>query len=155
MARSSWKRRVGRVTVYTRGRRYWVYYRQGKVIRRPVGSNRDDALALAARINAELAEGAPNSLAYRPIDVSLLVRAWLDHHEHVRRSSLATIRRYRTAVQHLLDFAEEEAGGLRSDRVTPATAESFVRYLRSVSISSNGHENTVKRSMRDKGVAAG
>lgn len=152
MAKSSWKRRVGRVTVYARGQRYWVYYRQGKVIRRPVGSNRGDALTLAARINTELAEGAPTSLACKPIDLTALARSWLDHHENVRRSSLATIRRYRTAVQHLLNFAEEEAGGLRTDRVTQAMAESFVRYLRTVSISSNGHENTVKRRMRDKGV---
>nr|CAI78882.1 hypothetical protein fc96 [uncultured bacterium] len=57
------RRRVGRVTVYQRGRRFWVYYRQGgEVIRRAVGVDRAEALSLAARINAELAEGSPTSL---------------------------------------------------------------------------------------------
>ena len=55
------RRRVGQVTVYQRGSRFWVYYRQGgEVIRRAVGVDRTEALSLAARINAELAEGGTN-----------------------------------------------------------------------------------------------
>lgn len=104
MARSAWKRRVGRVTVYTQGNRYWIDYRQGKVVRRPVGPSREDARGLAARINADLAEGAPTSLAYRPLELGVLVRVWLEHHEYVRHSSVGTIRRYRTAAQHLLNL---------------------------------------------------
>ena len=58
-SRRKWRRRVGRVSVYRRGGRFWIYYRQGKQIRRPVGTSRDEALALAAKINAQLAEGTP------------------------------------------------------------------------------------------------
>ena len=84
------RRRVGRVTVYERGRRFWVYYRQGgEVIRRSVGLDRTEALGLAARINAELAEGAPISLASRPVEVVGLIAKWLDHHEHRLHGSLS------------------------------------------------------------------
>lgn len=31
-----WRRRVGRVTVYQRGGRFWIYYRDYKPVRRPV-----------------------------------------------------------------------------------------------------------------------
>jgi len=93
-SKRTWRRRIGRVTVYLRGSRYWIYYRQGKQVRRPVGTNKEEALALAAKINAQLAEGAPTILAFQPIAVDALVAKWLDHHEHVRRSSLATVRRY-------------------------------------------------------------
>lgn len=152
MAKAPWKRRVGRVTVYTRGKQFWIYYRNGKQIRRPVGSNREDAITLASRINAELAEGAPTSLSFRPVKANVLAKAWLEHHEHVRRSSLATVRRYRTAVQHLLDFVDKECAELRSDRVSDDTVETFVKYLRRIRISPNGHSNTSRRTMRDKGV---
>lgn len=58
--------------------RYWIYYRTGEVVRRPAGADRDSALGLAARVNAELAEGVPTSLAYKPIELGKLVTAWLD-----------------------------------------------------------------------------
>jgi hypothetical protein len=32
---------------------------------------------------------------------------WLEHHEHVRRSSLQTVRWYRTATEHLIRFLEQ------------------------------------------------
>ena len=96
-SKASWRRRVGRVTVYRRGTRFWIYYRQGRQIRKLVGTNRDEALALAAKVNAPLAEGAPTLLAFQPIDVKGLIAKWLEHHEDVRRSSLATVRRYGTA----------------------------------------------------------
>ncbi len=86
MSRSQrkWGRRVGRVSVYRRGSRFWIYYRQGRQIRRPAGTSREEALALAAKINAQLAEGAPTILAFRSVGVKKLVDKWLDHHEHVR-----------------------------------------------------------------------
>ena len=98
-SKQSWRRRVGRVSVYQRGTQYWIYYRNGVQVRKPVGANRNDAIALAAKINAQLAEGAPTVLAFQPIDVRDLIETWLDHHEHVRRSSLATVRRYLSLVR--------------------------------------------------------
>ena len=147
-----WRRRVGRVSVYQRGSRYWVYYRRGRQIRRPVGTRRDEALTLAARINAELAEGAPTLLSFRPIRLSELADKWIDQHETVRRSSIATVRRHRTAVEHLTRYVEQVHPGLRADRFGQVLAQDFVRHLRTLRVSPNGHANTAKRTMRDKGV---
>ena len=151
-SKASWRRRVGRVTVYRRGTRYWIYYRQGRQIRKPVGTNRDDALALAAKVNAQLAEGAPTLLAFQPIDLKGLIAKWLDHHEHIRRSSLATVRRYGTAARHLANHVDGAYGKIRADRFDSSGAERFVRYLRTIKVSPNGQVNTKKRRMRDKGV---
>jgi hypothetical protein len=67
------------------------------------------AAVLAARVIAELAEELPTSLAFKPIEVDDLIAKWLEHHETIRRSSLATVRRYRTAVQHLTYFMRTAA----------------------------------------------
>ncbi len=141
-SKASWRRRVGRVTVYRRGTRYWIYYRQGRQIRKPVGTNRDDALALAAKVNAQLAEGAPTLLAFQPIDVKDLIAKWLEHHEDVRRSSLATVGRYGTAARHLANHVDGTYGKIRADRF-----DSFAISARSRS------RRTVRRTRRSVGCA--
>lgn len=151
-SKREWRRRIGRVTAYQRGQRYWIYYRQGRQIRQPVGTDRDEALTLAAKINAQLAEGAPTALAFQPINVDVLIDKWLDHHEQIRRSSVTTVSRYRTAVAHLKRFVQSLRGGLRAHRFDASMAEDFVRYLRTSEVSPNGHKNAKKRAMRDKGV---
>lgn len=80
------RRRIGRVTIYQRGGRYWIYYRQGKPIRRAVGSDREAALTLAAKINGQLAEGGPTALSFsfQPISIEPLVAAWLEHRAYLR-----------------------------------------------------------------------
>ncbi len=147
-----WRRRIGRVSVYRRGQKYWMYYRQGRQICRPVGTCRSEALALASKVNAQLAEGAPTALAFRPVDLAELTGRWLDHHEQVRRSSLATVQRYRTAVGHLASFVASTRGNVRVDRFASNMAQEFARYLRTTRVAPNGHPNTQKRVMRDKGV---
>jgi hypothetical protein len=151
-SKRAWRRRIGRVSVYQRGEQYWIYYRQGKQFRYPVGTDREESLALGAKVNAQLAEGAPTLLSFHPIDLDVLIRKWLDHHEQIRRSSLATAQRYRTAVAHLARYVESTRGNLRAERLDASLAEGFVRYLRTTPVSPNGHKNTQKRTMWDKGV---
>lgn len=147
------RRRVGCVSVYLRGGRYWIYYRQaGEAVRRPVGIDADAALRLASKINAELAEGAQPSLMFKSIEVAGLILKWLDHHEQIRRSSLATVRRYRTAIQYLASFVQQRDPKLRADRFNAGMAEELVRHLRGVRAAPNGHPNAAVRPLRDKGV---
>ncbi len=47
----------------------------------------------------KLEVGIPSSLGFEPISIVELRTRWLEQHEHVRRSSLQTIRRYRTATE--------------------------------------------------------
>lgn len=151
-SKKAWRRRVGRVTVYQRGGRLWIYYRDYKPIRRPAGTSREEALALAAKINAQLADGTPTMLAFQPIAVTAMIAKWLDHHEHIRRSAVNTVNRYRTAIEHLKRFLEIDHPGLRADRFDNGLAEQYVRYLRTTKVSPNGCKGATKRIMRDKGV---
>jgi hypothetical protein len=87
-SKRSWRRRVGRVTVYQCGGGFWIHYRDYKPVRRPVGTSREEALTLAAKINAQLSDGVPTMLAFQPIAVTAMIAKWLDHQEHVRRSAV-------------------------------------------------------------------
>lgn len=146
-------KRIGRVTLFPRGNRIWVYYRQdGRQIRRSLGDDWEQATALASQVNAELAQDAPTSLGFRQIDVQKLIVDWLEYHESVRRSSLATVRRYRAAITHFSSFVEHRYKRLQAHRCTLRHAEEFVKHLRQVKVAPNGHAHTKKRALRDKGV---
>jgi integrase len=107
---------------------------------------------MAAQINGQLEVGAPAALSYEPVSVPDLRQRWLDHHEHVRRSSLATIKRYRTATEHLLTFIEKTCPVRHACDFRPRQATDFVRYLRTVKVAPNGHPKARKRPLLDTGV---
>jgi integrase len=144
------RKRIGRVSYYYHHGSWWVYYRDGeRQVRRRVGEDEQLAEQVAAQVNAQLTTAAPTMFAFTPLTVPELCRRFLDHHEHVERSSLATIRRYRAALRHLEEFSAKIGGELPCHE-TPA--DSFVRYLRSIQVAPNGHPNTARRYLRDKGV---
>ena len=74
------------------------------------------------------------------------------NHEHVRRSSVHTIRRYRSATEHLLEFVRDVRPLGRASDFRSQHAEEFVRYLRSKKVAPNGHKKARKRCLRDAGV---
>ncbi|WP_437194445.1 tyrosine-type recombinase/integrase [Planctomicrobium sp. SH527] len=140
------RKRIGRVSFYFHHGSWWVYYRDGsRPVRRKVGESQAEAEQLAARINAELISSVPTILSFQPISVPELRMKFLTHHEQVLRSSVGTVRRYRSATQHLADFAGEiPAHTISADR--------FALHLREKQVSPNGHPHTPKRRLRDKGV---
>ena len=140
--------RVGRVRAYLRGRVWYLcYHENGKRKQPRVGPDREVARQMAAEINAQLEVGIPSSLGFEPISIVELRQRWLDQHEHVRRSSLQTIRRYHTATEHLINFITDECPVQRASDFRSMHAEQFVRYLRSVRVAPNGHNNTQKHHM--------
>ena len=144
---------VGRVSVFFRGASWYVYYREGgKAKRVRIGPDKAEAERRAAEINAQLAHGLPSAYGFERIAVLELRRLWLEYHEMVRRSSVATVRRYRAATEHLLAFLADEHPRLKADALTPQVAESFVKYLRSQKVGANGHGKARRRRMRDKGI---
>ena len=150
--RADRRRRVGRVSIYKHRRRWWVYYREhGQPIRKAVADDAKGAEQVASQINLELSASAPTLFSFRPISVAELQQTFIDYHEHVMRSSLATVNRYRTATQHLVNFCAS-----RSDRKQAAAheidVEAFVRYLRTVQVAPNGHAHSRRRPLRDNGV---
>lgn len=144
------RKRVGKVSYYFHHGAWWVYYLDGeRQIRRRTGPDEQLAEQLAAQLNAQLATAAPTMFSFAPLTVAELCQQFLDHHEHVLRSSVATIRRYRSALKHLEDFATRSRGPTQAQDIDP---DRFVRYLRTVNVAPNGHKNAAKRKLRDKGV---
>jgi integrase len=116
-----------------------------------VGQDKEAARQLAAQVNAQLEIGAPGAMSFEAIAIPELRRRWLEHHEMVLRSSVRTIQRYRTATDHLLRFLEHRP--LRhASQFHPGHAEDFVRHLRIIKVSPNGHSNSVTRPLMDKGL---
>lgn len=145
--------RVGRVQAYTRGRIWYLCYHEHGVRRRPrIGPERKAAQQVAAQVNAQLECGQPGLLSFDPVTVVELRRRWLDHHEHVLRSSVATVARYRTATSHLVKFLNDVHPVRMASQFTPRDAEAFVRWLRSIEVAPNGHPKSPKRPLMDKGV---
>lgn len=145
--------RVGRVRAFLRGKVWYLYYHEHGRRRQPrVGPDRDVARQMAAETNAQLESGIPSALGFEPVSIADLRERWLDHHEHVRRSSLQTINRYRTATEHLLNFLGKVRPLRRASDFRPCHAEEFVRYLRSIKVAPNGHAHARKRPLRDAGV---
>ncbi len=79
--------RIGNVSVYEHHGSWWLYFREnGKPVRRRVGEDLDEAKAVGARVNAQLAASQPTLFSFEAVSVRDLVRRWLGHHEHVLRS---------------------------------------------------------------------
>jgi integrase len=142
--------RVGRVSYFFHHGSWWVYYLDDqRRIRRRVGEDESLAEQIAAQVNAQLTTAAPTMFSFTPVTVPELRRRFLDYHESVLRSSLATVRRYRAATGHLEDFVTRSGGTIPAHEVE---ADQFVQYLRSARIAPNGHPHAAKRQLRDKGV---
>jgi integrase len=142
--------RVGHVSIYHHHNAWWIYYREhGKPVRHRIGRSRDHAQQMAAQINAQLASAAPTMLAFSPTTVRELRQKFLEYHEHVLRSSIATIRRYRSATHHFEQYVVSKTPQKQAHAVD---ACGFVAYLRQLKVAPNGHPNTSHRHLRDKGI---
>ena len=145
--------RIGRVRAFQRGSVwYLIYYEHGRRHQPRVGRDRAAARQLAAEVNGQLEVGSPSSLGFQPISIIELRQRWLDQHEHVRRSSLGTVRRYYAATAHLLEFLADVRPVGRVSDFRSQHAEEFVCYLRSKKVTPNGHKNARKRKLLDGGI---
>jgi len=145
--------RVGRVRADLRGLVWYLCYSENGHRQRPrVGPDRQAARRMAAQINAQLESGAPAALSFETITIEELKQRWLANHEHVLRSSLQTIRRYRAATSHLIGFVNSKHPGCRTSVFGVHHAEEFVRHLRAIKVAPNGHTNARKRPLLDKGI---
>jgi len=153
MAASKTSFKVGRVRVYLRGRMWYLcYYEGGRRKRYRAHTDRKTARRMAAELNAQIETGAPTSFSFDRVSLSELRKRWLNHHENVKRSSLHTIRRYRSATDHLIKFVNGAPCGSDVSRLGPSDAEQFLAHLRSTLVAPNGHKNTPKRRLLDKGI---
>jgi integrase len=117
-----------------------------------VGTDLEAARRVAAQTNAQLQCGDPAVLTFEPVSIPELRQRWLDHHEHVLRSSVQTVSRYRTATQHLLDFLNTVRPVKLASAFGARDAETFARHLRAIEVAPNGHKNSKRRPLLDKGI---
>ncbi len=76
--------RVGKVTVYLRGKVWYLcYYEHGQRRRPRVGPDKESARKLAAQTNAQIEMDEPTVLGFEPIGIADLRERWLHYHEHV------------------------------------------------------------------------
>jgi integrase len=144
------RRRVGKVSYYFRHGGWHIYYRDGgRQVRRRAGDTEEAAAQIAAQVNAQLSAKAPTLFAFTPLSIGELRQRFLDYHEHVVRSSLATVRRYSTATKHLENFARAHQPGTSAHELD---GDQFVRFLRQLRVAPNGHSHTARRPLRDKGI---
>ncbi|MGD0090150.1 MAG: phage integrase SAM-like domain-containing protein, partial [Planctomycetota bacterium] len=136
-----------------RGHKFWLsYVESGQPVRRAVGDSLEEAQAAAAQVNAQILQHAPTLLGFRPISPREYLQQWLDYHEFVAHSAVATIARYRAAAEHFIEYLEERR--IKSlDRITVEVARGYAKYLRTKQVAPNGHSNTKKRLMMDKTVS--
>ncbi len=145
--------RVGRVRVDQRGDNWYLtYHEAGRRYRPRIGPDRDAAERYAAQINAQLTTHLPGPFSFHPIAITELRERWLEQHEYVLRSSVATIRRYRSATQHLVTFVGQDRVPSSTGKFGGEHAAQFVKYLRSLRVAANGHPHTAPRPLLDGGV---
>jgi integrase len=140
------RERIGRVSIYLRRQAWCLSYRDaGRSRRHKVSHSLPVARQIAAEVNAKLMNGLISPYSFQQVPLQQLRQEFLAHHEHILRSSLATLKRYRAATQHLENFAG-------SQLVHQISAEKFLIYLRQLRVAPNGHARSAKRPLRDKGI---
>lgn len=142
--------RIGRVSIYFHHNAWWLYYRSGgKVCRIKSGSCQLTAEQQAGQIHSLLSLGQLPKPLNGTVDVDVVKQQFLDHHEHVRKSSMNTVRRYRAAIEHLVTFVKSLG---RKVSLHLISVDAFVCYLRQLEVAPNGHPNSPKRRLRDAGI---
>ncbi|MCH9775051.1 MAG: tyrosine-type recombinase/integrase [Planctomycetes bacterium] len=145
--------RIGKVRGDLRGKIWYLtYHENGKRLRPKLGPDKEQARQMAARINSQLESHTHSVFNFEPISIDDLQKRWLKHHEQVLRSSLQTIRRYRAATTHLINFIAQKGVASKTSLFQVGHAEEFVHYLRTIKVAPNGHENSQKRPLLDKGI---
>lgn len=95
------RRRKIRLSLYQHHGSWWIYScDDGRQVRRLVASDKRTAEQIAAETNVQMAASAPTAFSFLPATAAELQAEFIDYHETVLRSSLATVRRYRSQAWH-------------------------------------------------------
>lgn len=91
--------RIGRMTIYRRGKAYYLYYRErGRSVRRKVKGTLAAVRVIASRVSTSVEEGSPSPLGFTRIGVDDLADGFIDYCESVQQLALRTVERYRAAL---------------------------------------------------------
>jgi len=130
--------RLGGVTIYKRGKNFYLYYREIKrTVRRRVDGNLAAARLVAGHVNTALAESRPSPLGFQHIGPEDFVKGFLEYCERVAGHAVRTVDRYRAAL-HLFEAFASVKGLASIDQVSEASVEDFVKWLRTQERTRNG-----------------
>ncbi|MCK6471418.1 MAG: tyrosine-type recombinase/integrase [Planctomycetes bacterium] len=144
--------RVRNVTIYKRGKVFYLYYRElGRSVRRRIDGNLATARATASKVAAALDEHRPSPLGFLRVDPDAFVTAYLNYTEMVQQLALRSRERYRAALELFKGFAKDQ--DIRTvDQFSEASVEHFVRWLRERKRARNGRDAGVKAGYKTGGV---
>ncbi|HJZ58448.1 MAG TPA: site-specific integrase [Gemmataceae bacterium] len=130
--------RIGPITIYKRGRTYYLYYRQdGLTQRQKIDGNLAAARATAHKVGEALAQDRVSPLTFTRTSPQTFVAGYLDAVAGVQRLALRTRDRYKAALDRLLDFCTH-ADVKTIDAIDLARVEDFVKWLRGQTRARNG-----------------
>ena len=123
--------RLGKVTIYRRGKSYWLYFRDsGRSIRKKIDGSLATARATASQVNVHLEQGRSSPFSFQTKPISRVVKDFIEHCQVVRGLRIRSVQRYRAALDHFLEFVNTKPHLNNIDQVKEPTVEEFVHYLR-------------------------
>ena len=145
--------RIGKVSLYKRGKTYSVYYRENnRSIRQPVDGNLTVARATASKINAQLEEGQRSLFSFQRVTPKRFVEEFLAYTRDVQQLAWRTVERYRAALERFVDFAGADGNIATIDQVEAATIQDFVAWLRGRLRARNGAAGGTRAHYRASGI---
>jgi len=145
--------RLGKVTIYRRGRSYWLYFRDGgKSIRKKIDGSLATARATASQVNVNLEQGHTSPFNFQTRPIAQAVRDFIEHCKDVRGLRIRSVRRYRAALDHFLEFLNTKPHLNNIDQVKEPTVEEFVRWLRRKERVRSGEKNGRKDKYKMGGI---
>jgi len=145
--------RLGKVTIYRRGRSYWIYFRDGgRSIRKKVDGNLATARATASHVNVHLEQGRTSPFSFQTRPIAQVVNDFLEHCRDIRGLRIRSVRRYRSALDHFLDFVNSKPHLRNIDQVKESTVDEFVRYMRKLKRVRSGEKTGPKGNYKTGGI---
>lgn len=145
--------RLGKVSIYRRGRSYWIYFRdKGRTIRKKIDGNLAVARATASQINVHLEQGRSSPFSFQTKPISQVVNDFIEHCRVVRSLRIRSVQRYRAALDHFLDFVNTKPHLRNIDQVKESTVEEFVRYLRKLKRVRSGEKTGPQGKYKTGGI---
>ena len=146
--------RIGKVSIYKRGKNYWLYFRdRGKSVRKRVYGNLATTRATASQVNVDLEQKRPSPFNYETKPIFQVIDDYLEYCRLARGARVKTHSRYRAALDHFKEFIKQKPHLTNIDQVNEAVVDEFVKFMHHKSRVRSGEANGVKGKYTSSGIA--
>ncbi len=145
--------RLGKVSIYRRGKSYWLYYRDsGRSVRKKIDGSLATARATASQVNVHLEQGHASPFSFQTKPITQTVNDFIEHCKDVRGLRIRSVRRYKAALDHFLEFINTKLHLNNIDQVKAAIVDEFVRWMRRKERARSGEKNGKKDKYKTNGI---